>query len=218
MSLVPRLFATLLLVSAVFCASLARAATYHVSIQGSDTDSGSELLPWRTIQRAVNQVVAGDDVIVHEGNYDERISTKRGGTSNAARIQFLASGMVVMRGWNVLHPFVTVRGFDVTGHTGVNNLDAHINIGAGGDSVLLESNVVRDGIYIVRTNIAFHHNFPNPDTIVCESGGFLAAGFKPGQSVFLGRGVRVLGPLNSGVTTLQGVTDTTPGIRVIRFM
>jgi hypothetical protein len=37
----------------------------------------------------------------------------------------------------------------------------------------------------------------------------VAAGFKPGQSVFLGRGVRVLGPLNSGVTTLQGVTDTT---------
>jgi hypothetical protein len=189
-------------------AAVANAAIYHVSLQGVDTDPGSESQPWRTIQKAANQVLPGDTVIVHAGSYDERVVTKRGGSSEATRIEFEAEGTVVLRGWNIAHPFLTVRGFEITGHTGINNMDAHVIIGGNGDSTVFERNVVRDGISIARTNIAFHNNGANPGTIECETGGFLAAGFKPGQSVYIGRAVRVVGPLNAGTVFIQGVTDT----------
>lgn len=192
----------------LFLALATRAATYHVSLQGIDTDPGSESQPWRTIQKAANQVLPGDKVIVHAGSYDERVVTKRGGGSEATRIEFETDGTVVTRGWNIVHPFITIRGFEITGHTGVNNLDAHVIIGSNGDSTLFERNIVRDGIYIARTNISFHTNGADPDTIECESGGFVAAGFKPGQTIYIGRAVRVQAPLNGGAALIQSVTDT----------
>ena len=40
------------------CAGLARAATYHVASTGSDSNSGSQASPWRTLQKAANTVRA----------------------------------------------------------------------------------------------------------------------------------------------------------------
>ena len=42
---------------------------YHVSKQGSDKNNGMKESPFLTIQRAADVAVAGDQIIVHEGEY-----------------------------------------------------------------------------------------------------------------------------------------------------
>jgi hypothetical protein len=204
-SLAARFAAFLIIVQAL----VSNGATYHVSTSGLDTNPGTELLPWRKIQKAADVAQAGDRIIVHAGTFDERVTTKKAGTADSGRISFETAGQVVMRGWIVSHPFVVVRGFEITGHSAASMLDGYVTVNGGADYFLFESNSVRDGIFYLRTNIAFHNNDPNPDTISCTSGGFLAAGLKPAQSLYIGRGTRVSTPTNSGVYTIQSVADDT---------
>jgi hypothetical protein len=56
----------------VVCVALARVAwgaQYVVSTSGSDTNDGSAAHPWKTLQHAADQVVAGDTVSVLAGTY-----------------------------------------------------------------------------------------------------------------------------------------------------
>jgi len=49
-----------------------QASTYYVATTGSDTTgNGSSLLPYQTIQAAVNQAVAGDLILVGPGTYQD---------------------------------------------------------------------------------------------------------------------------------------------------
>lgn len=188
---------------------LVQAAIYHVSTGGIDTDVGSEEHPWRTIEKAATTMVAGDQVIVQQGNYDERIVTSRGGTSESSRISYKATGRVVMRGFSVGHPFITVEGFEVTGHSSADVYDGYIEVTRNGDHFRFLTNTVRDGIYLVSPDIVFHDNEPAPDTITCASGGFLAAGFKPGQTIFLQKGTNNVTPANTGTRVITSVSDDT---------
>ena len=43
---------------------------YYVSTTGNDSNPGTETLPWKTIQKAANTLVAGDTVLVRGGVYD----------------------------------------------------------------------------------------------------------------------------------------------------
>jgi hypothetical protein len=43
---------------------------YYVSTSGLDSNLGTESYPWKTIQKAVNSVVAGDTIYVRGGQYD----------------------------------------------------------------------------------------------------------------------------------------------------
>jgi parallel beta-helix repeat protein len=45
------------------------ANTYYVATNGSDSNSGSSLSPWRTLQYAVETISSGDTVIVRAGTY-----------------------------------------------------------------------------------------------------------------------------------------------------
>jgi hypothetical protein len=76
-----RLFAALLLLAPAF----APAATYYVDPGGSDAADGSEGTPWLTIQKAADEVTAGDTVIVRDGAYDEGgdLTLSASGTSEA---------------------------------------------------------------------------------------------------------------------------------------
>jgi parallel beta-helix repeat protein len=47
----------------------AQAATYFVAPTGSDANNGSQVAPWKTLQKAANTVKAGDTVNVQPGNY-----------------------------------------------------------------------------------------------------------------------------------------------------
>jgi hypothetical protein len=53
----------------------ASAATYYVSNSGLDTNAGTLLLPWKTINHAMGIVAPGDTVLVQPGTYTDTYST-----------------------------------------------------------------------------------------------------------------------------------------------
>lgn len=60
------------------------ATTYYVQASGgSDSNSGTETNPFKTIQHAVNLVAAGDTVIVRAGTYVETVTIRNSGTATA---------------------------------------------------------------------------------------------------------------------------------------
>lgn len=67
------------------------ATVYHVSKQGSDSAKGSEAEPFLTINKAASVAIAGDTVIVHEGEYREWVKPQHPGLSNHRRITYQAA-------------------------------------------------------------------------------------------------------------------------------
>jgi len=67
---------------ALFLSNTSNALVYYVSETGSDSNSGSEINPWRTIQHAADGVSAGDTVIVKNGIYRPFIIRKAGVSEN----------------------------------------------------------------------------------------------------------------------------------------
>lgn len=56
--------------------------TFYVSPSGNDANPGSASMPWRTIQKAANTVVAGNTVILMDGIYEEpSVKMSRSGTA-----------------------------------------------------------------------------------------------------------------------------------------
>src|SRR5690349_3251901 len=61
------------------------AATYVVdqAVPGAaDTNPGTERKPFKTVQHAADAAQAGDTIFVMEGQYDERVKVKTGGTES----------------------------------------------------------------------------------------------------------------------------------------
>lgn len=195
----------------IFLASFAfawplQAVTYYTALDGDDVNPGTESSPWRTIQQAANTVLPGDTVIVRAGTYDERITTVRGGTSEASRITFQAEGQVNMRGWIINHGYITVKGFDITGHSSPISTTSFVKLNSGGDFFELLYCTIRDGFAIKREDMVFIA----PNQISTATGGFVAAGFFPGQSIALRRGTNVsLASPQSSNYTISSVNDTT---------
>jgi hypothetical protein len=87
---------------------------YFVDSQkGSDTNAGSQALPWLTIQKSANTVKPGDTITVMAGTYNERVQVARSGQANKP-ITFQASGKVITQGFTIKADYVSVRGFEMT--------------------------------------------------------------------------------------------------------
>jgi parallel beta-helix repeat protein len=91
----------------------ASSTTYYVAPNGNDSNPGKQLQPWRTIQKAANNMTAGDSVVVMPGNYDERVHITTSGASGAP-ITYQAEGTVIMKGFTILADYITIEGFDIT--------------------------------------------------------------------------------------------------------
>src|SRR6202007_121781 len=61
---------------------------FYVSTTGSDSNPGTLLAPWRTIQHASNSVLAGDTVFVGGGVYNESVNISVSGSALAGSITF----------------------------------------------------------------------------------------------------------------------------------
>ena len=70
----------------------AQGMVYHVSETGSDGNPGTMELPWLTIGKANETLVAGDTVYLHTGSYTDPIRPLNSGTSNEQRITYRAFG------------------------------------------------------------------------------------------------------------------------------
>ena len=64
---------------------------FHVATTGSDHADGSEVRPFRTINRAAALAQPGDTVVVHGGEYREWVQPRRGGLSDRRRITYTAA-------------------------------------------------------------------------------------------------------------------------------
>lgn len=54
--------------------------TFHVSMSGSDANPGTATQPWRTIQRALSTLEAGQRALVRAGTYAENLRLSRAGS------------------------------------------------------------------------------------------------------------------------------------------
>ncbi len=84
--------------------------------QASDSNPGTEALPWKTIQHAADAAVAGDTIYVKAGTYPERVTPGHSG-SQGKRITFqaLPRRSVTMWGFYTLgSDFLTIEGFNIT--------------------------------------------------------------------------------------------------------
>ena len=87
------------------------AGTFHVATTGSDTNSGTEKAPFRTIQHAADLAQPGDVITVHQGIYRERVTPPRGGTVDGKRITYQAalSEKVEIKGSEVVTNWVKLQ-------------------------------------------------------------------------------------------------------------
>ncbi len=89
--------------------------TYYIdnkNSNASDSNPGSQSLPWKTIGKASATMVGGDTAVILTGTYNETISTTRSGAIGS-RITFRASGVVNVNGSNINHGYITVDGFTI---------------------------------------------------------------------------------------------------------
>jgi hypothetical protein len=83
------------------------AKEYHVSIKGSDQNTGSITQPFKTINFAAQLARPGDIIIVHSGTYREWINPARGGENDFKRIVYRSAkgetveikGSEIIKGW-----------------------------------------------------------------------------------------------------------------------
>ena len=61
----------------------AQSTTYYVAPGGKDSNPGTVLYPWRTIQKAANTLVAGDTVYIRAGTYPERVVPQNSGSAGS---------------------------------------------------------------------------------------------------------------------------------------
>jgi hypothetical protein len=84
---------------------------YHVSIDGNDSNNGSESKPFRTIMAAARVAQPGDVITVYEGTYRELIAPPRGGISDEKRITYRAAEgeTVIIKGSEEIKDWIHVK-------------------------------------------------------------------------------------------------------------
>ncbi len=98
------------------------ATTYYIDRthpQASDSNRGTEALPWLTMQHATQVAMAGDTVIVKAGSYPERVTPRHSGSAGQP-IVFKASPRrsVTMWGFYTVNAdYLRIEGFNITTDT-----------------------------------------------------------------------------------------------------
>ncbi len=98
----------------------ASSATYYVASSGNDSDTGAAGTPWRTIQKCVNTLSAGDTCVVADGAYAEDVIVSRSGSSGeglSIRAQTPLGASIAGR-VSVTGNYVTVEGFRIVMNNG----------------------------------------------------------------------------------------------------
>ncbi len=77
-----------LLLTCVCAAFGQRNSSFYVSTTGNDSNPGTQLAPWRTIQHAADTALAGSTVNVRGGIYEELVNIKASGNASDGFITF----------------------------------------------------------------------------------------------------------------------------------
>jgi len=164
-------------------------AVYYVDCNhtlASDSNPGSEELPWLTIQHAADVAQAGDTVYVKAGVYDERVLPQNSGSSGNL-ITFKAVGNVVMRGFALYgRSHIRIIGFEITGFPSGSNDCGIFLQGASGSEVW--GNTIH---HIPGAGIRMHPSGPC-DNVLIKDNTIQYCGYEQGGGI----GINVYGAHN----------------------
>ena len=62
---------------------------YYVSENGSDSNSGSKTLPWKTVKHAMDLLTPGGTVLIMDGIYDEQVEPRFSGTAKNGKTNWI---------------------------------------------------------------------------------------------------------------------------------
>jgi hypothetical protein len=145
-----KVFIMLLVLLSIAC-SASKSKSYYVdSLNGSDSNSGIQTIPFKTIRKAVNAIRNGDSVTVLTGEYPEFVVLKK------SNISFTAIGSVSMMGFDIPGNNNRVSGFIIS------NPSSEFGIRTEGNDNLVEnndiSNTKQDGIWFFGSGNKFIGN------------------------------------------------------------
>ncbi len=105
---------------------------YYVSPSGNDTDPGTIEKPWKTIKKASETAVAGEIVVVKQGNYNEFVTINQSGTDTDNRILFFSEALhgANCLGFKIKGNFVSIDGFNVEADVATNWTGIHVSGGS----------------------------------------------------------------------------------------
>ena len=84
---------------------------YYVSVNGSDSNDGSEASPWRHVQYAVDHVGPGSTVYVMDGVYNETVTFHTSGSASG--------GYITLQNYAGQTPVIDGAGLSISGETGL---------------------------------------------------------------------------------------------------
>lgn len=155
------------LLSVLFSLTLLAQNTYYVSEDGQNANPGTFAEPWETIQYGVDQLQPGDNLLIMEGVYNEKVQMNESGSeSNFITISNFDEGQVVIDGSGITSQEAIIEIYDqeyiiISGLTIANNemIDAQ--------GILIENNCSNIGI---TGNTIYDINFSsNPNAPVNEN-------------------------------------------------
>ena len=107
---------TLILLLTFYFISTGWAATYYVSIDGNDSNPGTTAeSPFRTVQFAVDNAIAGDSILITSGIYDERVETKNSGTSGNSITITGSLNSIIKKGFNIQNDYININNLTIRG-------------------------------------------------------------------------------------------------------
>lgn len=163
----------------------AEATTYYVAKTGSDSNPGTVGSPWLTIGKAATVLVAGDTVIVGDGDYDEHVYETTSGTAGSLiTYQAQNAHMASFRAFRAGGAFLKLDGFKLNLYSGVGNTwGAAVRIETAANGCVVNNCEIRDQPYVIAHDFTFNSTGP---TVNSASSDFIAAGFKVGSKIYLG--------------------------------
>jgi hypothetical protein len=106
-----------LLASVMYAGEQARGASYvvdGVAPGATDSNTGTEERPFKTIQHAVDLAKAGDNVLVMEGKYDERVKVRGSGEDSAPiTVRATPRRSAIVSGFDLQASYIRVEGFEI---------------------------------------------------------------------------------------------------------
>ncbi len=99
-----------------FLSGTAWPGTFYVSTTGSDSNPGSQALPWKTLQKAAATLVAGDTAIVLNGTYTEpEVQMLKSGTAgNPITLKAQNQHLAILSSTSRCNPSISLYGSYVT--------------------------------------------------------------------------------------------------------
>jgi len=123
--------------------STSAAATYYVGETGSDEAEGTAKAPFRSFDRAMSALSAGDTLVVLTGHYAEQLIVNASGTASAA-IRIEGDGRPIVETGDdailITGSYIELKGFEAH----ASGLGSAIAIGKGNHNVRVADNVARD--------------------------------------------------------------------------